>query len=109
MAKDNEIPAAPAYLSESAAKQWRDTYGKALDQAKIGSPDNERAQRVTATKAANAMLAVPAPQSAADILALAPWQTLKLETKDGVVSCVTTDGRKYSFPEGSGKKTKGDK
>ena len=97
MASTN-VPEAPKHLSDAAAKQWQDTYAKALAQAKLDIPDNERAQRIAALKRANAMLAVPAPQSAADIDKLEDWQCMKRETRDGVRVCVTTDGRKYSFP-----------
>lgn len=98
---DNEtpaIPAAPSYLPIAQQKQWQATYAKALQQAQIDTPGNDRAQRAAATKAANAMLAVPAPQSAADIDKLAGWQVLQRGTRDGSRFCVTTDGRKYSFP-----------
>ncbi len=96
------VPDAPAHLSEKAAKQWQAAYAKAFTQAKIDNPDNERAQRVSALKAANAMLAITPPQSAADIDALDNWQFQLRETRtvDGVATrvCVTSDGRKYAFP-----------
>lgn len=99
----NVVPAAPAHLTEAAAAKWQKDYRTAYAQAKIAMPDNERAQRVTALKSANAMLAVPAPESAADVDRLEDWQVLKKGvrvTKAGVTEkfCVTTDGRKYAFP-----------
>lgn len=96
------IPVAPQHMSDKAAKQWTAAYNKALAQAKIDYPENESAQRTVALKAANALLAVPAPQSADDIAKLQEWQVVLRE--DRVVKdvptrvCVTTDGRKYSFP-----------
>ena len=100
-------PAAPSFMSTKAANQWQATYVKALAQAKLDSPDNERAQRVAALKAANALLSIPAPKSAADIDKLEAWQTVMSETRtvDGVQTrvCVTSDGRKYSFPVLAGK------
>lgn len=96
------IPNAPAHLSDKAQKQWSATYAKALAQAKIDAPSNVSAQRAIALKAANALLAVPAPTSATEIDKLEAWQVLKRETRlvNGapVRVCVTTDGRKYSFP-----------
>jgi hypothetical protein len=98
----NTIPAAPAYLTEAAAAKWQESYRAAYAQAKIATPDNERAQRVAALKAANSMLAVPAPKSAADIDSLEEWQVHAKGTRvhKGVEHkfCVTTDGRKYSYP-----------
>jgi hypothetical protein len=95
-------PDPPAHLSEAAKKQWTSLYVKALAQAQRDSPDNERAQRTAALKAANTMLAVTPPTDAAGIAALEPWQVLL--RSDRVVKgvntrvCVTVDGRKYSFP-----------
>jgi len=96
-------PNPPAHMSDKAQKQWTATYIKALAQAKLDSPDNERAQRIAALKAANALLAVPAPTSAADIDKLDDWQVILREdrtAKDGTKMrvCVTADGRKYAFP-----------
>lgn len=113
-------PAPPAHLPAVAKKKWSDTHATALAQAKRDYPDNERAQRTHALKTANAMLAVPAPESAAHIDALEPWQVLHRSTrvvKDGEGNdvekrcCTTADGRKYSFPtepadEKEGKKKK---
>ena len=92
------IPAAPSYLPDAQQKQWQAAYAKALKQAQIDTPNNERAQRAAATKAANAMLAVSAPQSAADIDKLADWQVIQRGTRGDTRFCVTADGRKYSFP-----------
>ena len=95
-------PNPPAHLSDTAKQQWTQLYVKALAQAPRDSPDNERAQRTFALKAANQMLAVTPPTDAAGIAALEPWQVLM--RGDRVVNsvptrvCVTTDGRKYSFP-----------
>lgn len=101
MANETKIPAPPPHLSAKAAKQWTKLYTDALAQAKISSPDNERAQRMSALKAANALLAVPAPASAADVDKLDEWQKLLDETRliKGVHTrvCVTSDGRKYAF------------
>lgn len=96
-------PDAPKYLPADVRAQWQATYDKAYGQAKLDSPDNERAQRIAALKTANAMLVVPPPKSAADIDALARWQLVKpAETRpiNGVQMrvCVTADGRKYMFP-----------
>jgi hypothetical protein len=95
-------PAPPAHLSAAAKLQWKGLYLKALAQAQVDQPGNERAQRVIALKAANALLSVPAPKTAADIDALEPWQVLlrgtRQEKGEQVKFCVTTDGRKYKFP-----------
>ena len=100
-------PSAPAHLSDKAAKAWQATYIKAFTQAKLDTPDNTSAQNAAALKAANAMLAVPPPTSAAEIDKLEDWQIILRETrvvKDGQVRvCVTSDGRKYSFPIPAGK------
>lgn len=95
------IPDAPKHLDKKAKKQWEDKYVAALKQAQIDHPDNESTQRAAATKEANKMLAVPAPETAEDIDKLADWQVLVRETrtnKEGseVRHCVTTDGRKYA-------------
>lgn len=95
-------PAPPAHLSAAAKLQWKAIYLKAFAQAQVDQPANERAQRVIALKAANALLSVPAPKSAADIDALESWQVLlrgvRQEKGETIRFCVTTDGRKYKFP-----------
>jgi hypothetical protein len=89
-------------MSDKAAKQWAAAYTKALAQARLDYPDNASAQRTAALKAANALLAVPAPTSAAEIAKLEEWQVLLREDRivNGVSTriCVTADGRKFSFP-----------
>lgn len=97
---DPSIPEAPKHFPDSVKAQWQKKYSNALAQAKLDSPDNERAQRVAALKAANSMLAVPAPKSAADIDALEEWQVMRgtRRTVDGNRVCITSDGRKYGFP-----------
>ncbi len=96
------VPKAPAHMSTDAAKQWTAAYTKALKQAQVDMPNNASGQRAAALKAANALLAVPAPTSAVEIDTLEPWQVLVRETRTvkGVPTrvCITTDGRKYSFP-----------
>ena len=95
-------PTPPAYLPEHVQRRWTETHKKALDQAKIDMPRNETGQRIAALKAANALLAVPAPTSHADIDKLEEWQVLKRETRTVKGKphrfCVTSDGRKYSHP-----------
>ncbi|MHB1673780.1 MAG: hypothetical protein ACYCSP_05965 [Acidobacteriaceae bacterium] len=95
-------PAPPAHMSTDAAKQWTAAYTKALKQAQADMPNNVSGQRAAALKAANALLAVPAPTSATEIDTLEPWQVLVRETRTvkGVPMrvCITADGRKYSFP-----------
>jgi hypothetical protein len=97
-----QAPAPPSVMSNDAGKQWQATYSKALAQAKLDTPDNEPAQRAAALKAANALLAIPAPANANDIAKLDKWQVLLREDRvvDGVPTrvCVTSDGRKYAFP-----------
>lgn len=95
-------PDPPAHLSDAAKQQWTNLYVKALAQAQRDNPDNERAQRTAALKAANQMLAVPAPKDADGITALEPWQVLlrsdRVEKGVNIRFCITTDGRKYRFP-----------
>ena len=110
-------PAAPAHLPAAAKQEWAARYAKAYAQARIDHPENASAQRTAALKHANTLLSVPAPQSAADIEALEPWQKLLSGTRivNGVemLYCSTSDGRKYSFPaeapapEAAGKPAKG--
>lgn len=97
------IPDAPKHLTAKAKKQWEDAFVKGLKQAAIDCPESESAQRTVATKEANKMLAVPAPESADEIDGLDDWQVILRETrvtKDGsqMRHCVTSDGRKYSHP-----------
>lgn len=96
------IPSAPNHMSDKAQKQWSNAYTKAFAQAKLDYPNNESTQRSAAFKAANALLAVTAPTSAAEIDKLEDWQVLLRETRtikgEEVRFCVTADGRKYSFP-----------
>jgi membrane-bound lytic murein transglycosylase B len=107
MAQGTMTPSAPACMSSKAQKQWQAAYEKALAQAKLDSPDNPSAQNAAALKAANALLAVPAPTCHADIDKLEDWQKILDETR--VIKsvphrvCVTTDGRKYAFPIPAGK------
>lgn len=95
-------PAPPAHLPAAAQQKWTAAYTRALAQAKLDQPENLRAQRTFALKSANAMLAVPAPTSAAEIDALESWQVLLRATRVindvQVRVCVTSDGRKYKFP-----------
>lgn len=103
-----QVPPAPAHLSDKAQEKWTEMYKSALEAAKRDTPDNERAQRTTALKAANAIQAVKPPTSAAEIDALEDWQVVRRETKavklpgqkqETMCSvCVTIDGRKYIFP-----------
>lgn len=100
--EDKNIPAAPKHLPEDVQKQWQTEYEKALGAAKNDTTD-VKAQQRAATKAANRLLSVPEPKSAADIDKLEEWQVLKRETRSQKVGpqlrvCVTADGRKYSFP-----------
>ena len=99
--KVSAAPAAPDHLSPAYQKKWQATYTARLEQAKIDSPDNDSAQRSAALKAANALLAVSAPTSAAEIDKLDEWQVIDRKTivVKGVSTrvCVTADGRKYSF------------
>ena len=97
MADKSTLPAAPSHLPESAQQQWLNSYAKAFEIARRDNPEDEGAQRSAATKAANAMLAVPEPKSAADIDKLEDWQVLTRETREGKRLCVTSDGRKYAF------------
>jgi hypothetical protein len=96
-------PAAPKFLPAAVQKKWQDAYEKALKQAAIDHPEDESQQRAIATKEANRLLVVPAPESAKDIDALADWQVLTRGTKNGQKFVVTADGRKYSFPVQAGK------
>lgn len=96
------VPEAPKHLSGKAKKQWQDSYTKAHQQAQIDYPEDASAHRRAATKAANAMLAVPAPKSAKEIDQLEDWQVLSRAERviDDIPHkvCVTTDGRKYALP-----------
>ncbi len=107
MASKINVPDAPQHLSASAAKKWQAAFSKALDQATLDYPESASTQRSVATKAANALLAVTAPTSAAEIDKLDDWQALLRETRNikGVATrvCVTADGRKYAFPIPAGK------
>lgn len=97
-----KAPSAPGYLPEAQQQEWQATYAKAFKQAQIDTPSNDRAQRAAATKAANAILSVAAPTSAAEIDKLKAWQVIRRETvtigKIPMRVCVTADGRKYRFP-----------
>jgi hypothetical protein len=92
------IPSAPSHLSPKAQKQWSKTYANAFAAAANDFPNDVSRQRQAALKAANQILAVPAPASAADIENLEDWQVLLRGTRNGETFCVTSDGKKYSFP-----------
>jgi hypothetical protein len=102
MANISVAPDAPKYLDAKTKKKWQDAWLKAVDQAKRDYPDNESGQRTVATKDANKLLSVPAPESADEIDALETHQVIKRERRniDGVehAVCVTADGRKYQHP-----------
>jgi hypothetical protein len=102
-------PAAPKFLPAAVQKKWQDAYEKALKQAAIDHPEDESQQRAIATKEANRLLVVPAPESAEDIDALEDWQVLTKGTKNGQTFVVTADGRKYSFPVAAEEPAKGKK
>jgi hypothetical protein len=95
-------PDAPKYLDAKTKKKWQDAWMKGFESAQRDYPDNEPAQRTAATKEANKLLAVPAPESAEEIDALESHQVIKRErrTIEDVehAVCVTSDGRKYQFP-----------
>lgn len=102
---DPSLPTPPSYLPDDVQDQWKKTYSAALTQAKRDYPNSTNQQRSVAMKAANALLVVPAPNSADDIDKLQEWQVLPgtrqtIDQKAGgqMRVCVTTDGQKYSFP-----------
>lgn len=105
MAKFN----APAHLPESVQKKLHDKYNEAKKAAAVNYPDDESTQHIVATKEAHKLLAVKAPESAADIDKLEEHQVLQRGTRVIKGSehrvCVTADGKKYSFPvvQGGGK------
>lgn len=96
------IPAAPAHLPKPIREKWTAAYQAALENAARNTPGNERAQRIAALKAANAIQSVKPPTSLLEVDALEAWQFIRRETKEvqGVLSrvCVTIDGQKYIFP-----------
>lgn len=96
------VPDAPKYLDAKTKKKWQDAYLKAFEQAQRDYPENESAQRTAATKEANKLLSVPAPESAEEIEALESHQVILREKRsiDGVdhMVCVTADGQKYRHP-----------
>lgn len=102
MAQSARRYAAPKKLPAQQQQQWNSRYDAALKQAKIDSPDDERAQHAAANKAANKMLIIPAPESHADIVNMPEWQVQQRATKviDDVehATVVTIDGKKYAHP-----------
>jgi len=95
MAKRHPTPKLP----KAQQDEWNKRYDTALKAAQI-SIEDEQARHTAALKEANKMLAVPAPESAADIDKLADWQVTKREDREigGVPHrvCVTIDGHKYA-------------
>lgn len=93
---------APKYLSGDAKKKWEASYDDALEQAKVNLPNDESGQLAAAHKEANKMLAVRAPESAAEIDKLEDWQVVPGSVQTRVIDgaehrvCVTIDGRKHA-------------
>jgi hypothetical protein len=99
-----EIPPAPevvgalAPLPEAKRREWRDTYAKALKQAKIDVPEDGMEQRTRALKEANRMFRVEEPLNYKDAMALEPWQVMKRQQEGERLHVVLIDSRGHFFP-----------
>ena len=88
------VPAAPSVLPEEVAKKWAAEYEEAYKEAARDENNNESACQGYALRQANRHLRVAEPKSLGD---LKPWQIYSKKEKDGKVTVVTIDGRKYRF------------
>jgi len=92
-----ELAGALAPLPASKQREWRDTYAKALKQAKIDVPEGGMEQRIRAVKEANRIFCVDEPLSYKDAMALEPWQLVKRQQMGDRLHVVTIDGKGLWF------------
>jgi hypothetical protein len=99
MAIEVQVPKVPCHagVPEGVKNRWRDEYRKAYTQSMQDTSGDEQASRQTATKEANRVFRVSAPESHADAVKLAPWQVAHRSERDGNLHVVTIDGRKHKF------------
>ncbi|HWQ02940.1 MAG TPA: hypothetical protein VNL38_00525 [Candidatus Nitrosotenuis sp.] len=105
MAPNIQIPEPPEILPAAMQAQWKKTYAEAFEQAQADDPDEPDRQRMIARREANRVLRTPKCASADDVRKLADWQVVYRGEVDGVLKCVTIDGKKYAFPVGRGAHT----
>jgi hypothetical protein len=98
MAKEINVPAAPAVLPEDLRKKYASTYTAAFKEAKA---DDENASdgdcHQAARKEANRLLRVAEPTTHAEATKLPKWHVHHSKEEDGVLKIVTIDGKKYKF------------
>jgi hypothetical protein len=92
-----DVAGAMGPLPESKRREWRDTYAKALKQAKIDVPEGGMEQRARALKEANRMFRVDEPLSYQDAMAMEPWQLMKRQQEGLRLHIVTIDGNGLWF------------
>ncbi|MEZ2347420.1 hypothetical protein [Terriglobus sp. RCC_193] len=94
---------APKHLPGKLQAEWKKTYKEEKDAVLRADPDNPNAARVKALHAANKLLRVKKPTSAADIEKMEPHEFVKREEReiDGVphLWVLTADGDKIAFPK----------
>jgi hypothetical protein len=97
----SEIPMAPqlggalAPLPESKQREWRETYARALKQAKVDHPEDGMEQRATATRKANSIFDIDEITTYKQGMALEPWQLLYRGESGGTLTVIPIDGKKY--------------
>ena len=97
MADQIQLPAAPEVLPEKEQAVWKQTWLKEFKQAQIDHAGDETAQRTVATRIANRALNPDDPQSFEDAVALPAWQCVSRVEKDGKLSVVLINSKKFFF------------
>jgi hypothetical protein len=97
MADHIPVPAAPEVLPEKDQAQWKQTWVKEFKQAQIDHPGDDTAQRAMATRIANRALNPDEPGSYEQAAALPAWQCVARAERNGKLSVVLINSKKFSF------------
>lgn len=92
-----EVAGALAPLPAAKQREWRDTYAKALKQAKVDVPEDGMEQRTRALKEANRMFRIDEPASYSEAMAMEPWQLIKREQHGVRLHVITIDAKGLWF------------
>jgi hypothetical protein len=96
-----QVPTAPAILPADLQSKWAKDYREAYERHAEENVDlSEGEHHGHAAREANRVLRVPAPKSISDVEKLPKWQILARREKNGKLSIVTADGKKYEFTKG---------
>lgn len=106
MADQITVPAAPEVLPEKEQAHWKQTWLKEFKQAQLDHPGDETQQRAVAARVANRALNPDNPETYEQAIALPAWQCVSRVEKNGRLSVVVINSKKFSFDVPKGKEAK---